>query len=115
MIRSSCRGNPGSISSHILILMAYFFAIHSLSTHAACFFPNGLDRNSQFGSEVYQPCDRSAEHSMCCRAQNHTCRSDGLCFSLLTSLVWRESCTDSTWNSSACVKLCTSETGTPRQ
>lgn len=113
MIRSSFRGNSGPTLSHALIQIVYFFGGLCLSTYAACYFPNGSDRNAEYGSEVYQPCNRSAEHSMCCRAKDHTCRSDGLCFDSWSRLVWRESCTDATWNSSACVKLCTSGTGIP--
>lgn len=114
MIMSRSYGKLDSNSSHVFILILYFFAIFCFSAYAACFFPNGSDRNAEYGSELYQPCNRSAEHSMCCRAKDHTCRSDGLCFDAWSSLVWRESCTDPTWNSSACVKLCTSGIGTPR-
>lgn len=109
MISLSSPGDPGSTPSHFLIQIVYFFGVLCLSTYAACYFPNGSDRNAEYDSEVYQPCNRSAEHSMCCRANDHKCRSDGLCYDAWTRLVWRESCTDPTWNSSACVKLCTSK------
>lgn len=115
MISSSSHGNPGSTSSHIFIQLVYFFGVLCSLTYAACYFPNGSDRNAEYGSEVYQPCNRSAEHSMCCRGTDHKCRSDGLCYDAWARLIWRESCTDPTWNSSACVKLCTSEAGNARQ
>ncbi len=88
--------------SHILALVS-----------AACFLPNSTDRNSigdghggdylptGFGSSV-------DNFQMCCatngRAVPDIPRKDGLCQNL--AAIWRESCTDPTWESPSCIKLC---------
>lgn len=79
----------------------------------SCFLPNGTDRNSLYntsdGSDAYLRCKTTpdGEASMCCRLGNErpdTCRPDGLCQN--GNLLWRESCTDSTWKQKGCIKLC---------
>lgn len=62
---------------------------------------------------AYQPCNGSAPVSMCCHlgvANNggDVCGSGstyGLC-GVTGSQLWRESCTDKTWQSPVCLKLC---------
>ena len=55
--------------------------------------------------EKYRPCDSGSEFSMCC-ATFDQCRPDGLCFSGWDGNIWRDGCTDPTWKSPNCVKLC---------
>ncbi|KAH7134932.1 hypothetical protein B0J11DRAFT_564384 [Dendryphion nanum] len=69
------------------------------SVQAACFYPNGTQNN-----DFYQPCGNKGQHSMCCRINDtfpDTCLTDsarlGLCAN--GDLLWRESCTDPTWQS----------------
>lgn len=84
-----------------------------VTAHASCFVPNGTDRNQLYnatdGSDAYIPCHttKDGEASMCCRLGDSSpdiCRPDGLCQN--GDLIWRESCTDSTWKMKGCVKLC---------
>lgn len=100
--------------NHHFLLLNIFFSIICSSAHATCYNPNGIDKNADLGKEIYQPCDAGDEHSMCCalnRPDADKCRNDGLCFSTWDSNLWRESCTDPTWKSSSCIKLCVSGTG----
>lgn len=80
---------------------------------ASCYFPNGTDRNIGLSSELYQACDGGGKHSMCCQRNHDRCRSDGLCVNSQNNEIWRESCTDPTWRSPACVRLCVMGIGTP--
>lgn len=82
-----------------------------LTPHASadCFYPNGTSRNGNItgAAAPYKPCFSGV--SMCCSTVFDTCERDGLC-SDGTNL-WRESCTDPTWQSPNCVKLCVSGLG----
>lgn len=118
MIRSHSGPGPGPGSGpafcRSFLLLIIVFRIFWSSAFAACYYPNGRDKNLRFSREVYQPCDSGDEHSMCCalnRAYPDRCRSDGLCFSVVDLNVWRDSCTDPTWKSSSCVQLCNSGIG----
>lgn len=93
---------------HMIWIVLYgSISVHFLSVAADCYFPSGLL------NELYQPCDRSNEHSMCCGTRElDRCRKDGLCFDAPNNDIWRGSCTDPTWNSPACIKLCVEGTGT---
>ena len=78
---------------------------------AECYLPNGVDRNETKNNpnHDYQPCNTNstAEVSMCCNVGvGDVCREDGLCYNPTAKLVWRESCTDPTWGSPNCLKLC---------
>ncbi|KAF2713064.1 hypothetical protein K504DRAFT_449824 [Pleomassaria siparia CBS 279.74] len=99
--------------ARLIILILSFFA--GLA-HADCFRPNGTTRNSLPGPPEYVPCSTSAT-SMCCRngidangvpLGENTCRDDGLCQD--GTKIWRESCSDKSWKSDACIKLCVSDT-----
>lgn len=107
MTKPRSRLNSSSALCRSFLLLVNFCVIFGPMTYATCYFPNGDIRVDQF----YQPCHPDQEHSMCCRIDDNRCRSDGLCDELGTSLVWRESCTDPTWNSSSCIKLCHSGLG----
>lgn len=83
------------------------------SSSAACYYPNGTDVTTyRSENNAYAPCNASAQESMCCRinlspdsSKDH-CRSDGLCDSPNHVYLWRESCTDPTWKSPHCQRLC---------
>jgi hypothetical protein len=93
----------GSLFPTFLVLIRPSFA--------ACFLPDGSDRNAAAGTQAgdYLPCDATAEVSMCCAIGREgnvdICLPGGLCRSKESGIFWRESCTDQAWNSSACVKL----------
>ncbi|KAK6363338.1 hypothetical protein TWF730_000774 [Orbilia blumenaviensis] len=77
-----------------------------------CYYPDGSLRNST----DYQPCNNvRGQHSMCCAIANRgsgadICLSNGLCSGATADGVgralWRESCTDPTWEDPACLKIC---------
>lgn len=86
----------------------FCFEIFWSFVHATCYFPNGEEMIMP-GVEFFE-CekkDKSQEHTMCC-GKGDTCRSDGLCNSVWYRGVFRNGCTDPTWKSPSCVKLCTS-------
>lgn len=118
MIRLSSGSGSGSgsvvVSFYFILLLIPYFKIFRLSSHASCYFPNGTDINAPFPEEVYLPCDSGDEFSMCCALNRNypdKCRSDGMCFSTYDQNIWRDACTDRSWNSSTCVKLCDSGIG----
>jgi hypothetical protein len=84
------------------------------SVDAACYYPNGRDMNDAHPDEKYVPCDNggrsNSEFTMCC-ANFDTCRPDGMCLSGWDSEIWRDGCTDPTWRSPNCIKLCHEGTG----
>lgn len=112
--RSRAGPGPGPTSGAPFLLSIIVFALFSSSAHGTCYVPNGSDRNAGLSQEVYQPCDAGDQHSMCCalnRSQADRCRNDGLCLSAYGGIIWRESCTDPTWKSPSCIKLCDSGIG----
>ena len=99
--------SPGYI--HSLLLTILYFQDAS----ANCYLPNGTDRNviANATEDNYQPCSNDG-FSMCCRLWPlgdqtvDVCRSNGLCYNPGVGIIWRESCTDQTWKSPNCLKLC---------
>ncbi|TDZ71724.1 hypothetical protein CTRI78_v001851 [Colletotrichum trifolii] len=76
-----------------------------------CFVPNGTNRHdlTNIGNNKYEPCESNG-HSMCCNtATGDKCQSNGLCWNEGGRVSWRESCTDPTWQSPKCLKLCVSD------
>jgi hypothetical protein len=89
---------------------------------AACYTPEGLDRNAMFNASegyLYAPCNNVAAVSMCCAigpgriadGNADTCIPGGLCYNPGSDIYWRESCTDPTWEDPACIKLFVNGTG----
>ncbi len=78
---------------------------------ATCFYPNGTPVEVVGGKEVNQPCNKTAGvHSMCCLLDDpkpNTCNSDGLCIPFDNGFIYRDTCTDPTWEDPACLKICT--------
>lgn len=67
--------------------------------------------------DTYQPCGNgisSDNFNMCCAIQGRSsnghdiCEKNGLCgnAAIGNTSFWRESCTDRTWQSESCLKLC---------
>lgn len=88
-----------------LFVLVFCFGILCSLGHAACYYPNGIAMGEVDRIFNYTLCDSNTEFSMCCAAGN-TCRPDGLCFTDSTELIYRKGCTDPTWASPSCVKLC---------
>ena len=85
-------------------LIALLFVADTVT--AACYYPNGTDRNAGITSDTYSPINPEDDVSMCCSNNGDQPRPDGLCMNLLGTIIWRESCTDKTWTSPKCIKLC---------
>ncbi|KAJ0285246.1 hypothetical protein COL940_003663 [Colletotrichum noveboracense] len=83
--------------------LVYLAAIAS----AQCYLPNGTNRasTSDVGKNTYKPCDGNG-HSMCCNTYTGDVCRDGFCWNESGRVLWRESCTDPTWQSPKCLKLC---------
>ena len=101
--------DPDTMLLHIILSLA----LHLSTAAAACYYSNGTDVTKfNPANKSYQPCNVTAPASMCCRInldpgtpQDH-CRPDGLCDSPDNEYLWRESCSDPTWKSPHCQKLC---------
>jgi len=94
------------------------YLISTVTALGACYNYNGTDRNNGAwdvgpGNIDYLPCSNVASFSMCCRLNYgaDSCMANGLCAQGGSSNIWRESCSDSSWKSSSCLKLCVSENG----
>lgn len=102
-----------------LIILICIFSLLLSTAIAACYYPNGTDVAAFIPqNEAFQPCNVTTQASMCCRiniadesGRDH-CRSDGLCASPRRQFLWRESCSDPTWKSPQCQKLCLNYDGT---
>lgn len=80
----------------------------TVAGQGACFVPNGTNRDAltDVRNNKYVPCEGGG-HSMCCNtASGDKCQPNGLCWNEGARLTWRESCTDPTWQSPKCLKLC---------
>ncbi|KAL9043723.1 MAG: hypothetical protein Q9214_003101, partial [Letrouitia sp. 1 TL-2023] len=99
------------LSAPSLQLFSVLVVLAASSALAAstCYAPNGTAIVDEF---PYTPCNTNDEFSMCCRiSSTDTCRPDGLCDSAWDGKVWRDYCTDPTWEDPSCVKLCVDGVG----
>ena len=90
---------------HTLILLLLTAAIGWAQT---CYRPGGSAADYR-----YVPCN-AGKQSMCCRTNDDNipdiCRPDRLCQATYQyDIIWRESCTDQSWQSPGCLKLCPGE------
>jgi hypothetical protein len=79
-----------------------------------CWAPDG---KTLADNETVVPCNKlgiqqDGVYSSCCRLdgdadQRDFCTTTGLCLSTADGVLRREYCTDKTWNSPACVNVCT--------
>lgn len=96
-------------ASQFLVLTLIFTA-----SEAACYRPDG-----SLEEGTWLPCNKDAsQDSMCCALgigvapENRTedtldqCLPEGLCFNPSAGTYWRGSCTDKTWKSPNCNRLC---------
>ena len=96
--------------SSILIFLVVFrttWVVTAASSNEICYDTDG----DQTATNFVIPCVPEAEVSLCCRL-NDTCLSNGLCRANLTQVptdltpFYTGRCTDSSWNSSVCPKIC---------
>lgn len=82
------------------------------TVHGGCYYPNGTDRNIGLPGQYFQPIDPFASNSMCCQFGDNipdttNAEFPGLCISTAADgLLLREACTDPSWQSPYCIKLC---------
>ncbi|KAF3308191.1 hypothetical protein TWF173_001659 [Orbilia oligospora] len=101
----------------VLLSFLFSFSFYTVARTKAsdtprCYYPDGRLRNST----DYQPCNNVVgQHSMCCALANRgsggdLCLPNGLCSAFTAdgsqTALWRESCTDPTWEDPACLKIC---------
>lgn len=84
----------GSLGQAVVVL-----SIFTTGSAEQCFYPDGTLSNET-------PCSSSPTGSSCCAASAF-CLDNGLCFE--SGLVQRGGCTDETWGSAACAKICKNE------
>ncbi|KAK0371264.1 hypothetical protein CLIM01_11372 [Colletotrichum limetticola] len=84
--------------------------IRTVAGQGACFVPNGTNRHDLTNANIqkYASCESSG-HGMCCNIAGDKCQADGLCWNEEHKQLWRESCTDPTWESPKCLKLCVTD------
>lgn len=89
-----------------IFMLIFLFDTFSSFAHAKCYLPSGKEME-----KVYRPCSSGKEFDTCCNGNMDECRPDGLCVSKSDQSIWRIGCTDPTWESSSCIKLCTAGLG----
>lgn len=94
-------------------IFSLFCSVCCLDQNSPCYYPNGTDSKfsilDQFpDGDIFKPCFPGNEgHSMCCRRTDQ-CTHDGTCESPFDGLHWRGTCSDPSWKSRDCLKLCIS-------
>ncbi|KAL8949979.1 MAG: hypothetical protein Q9222_003957 [Ikaeria aurantiellina] len=92
-------------SSALVLLAATLITLTLAATDSTCYFPNGTAAIDP--DYPYLPCNPNTKNSMCCRTTTtDSCTSDGLCLSGYDGNLWRDFCTDPTWQAPNCAKLC---------
>ena len=102
---------------HLALLLLY--SLLPVLISASCYEPD----QDIIESDQYQPCGNgvsSDDASMCCAVRRDggsadECEKNGLCSNPLIDVndFWRESCTDQSWQSESCLKLCIDGKGVP--
>ncbi|KAL8691877.1 MAG: hypothetical protein Q9224_004078 [Gallowayella concinna] len=90
----------------------------SRTVYTKCYLPNGIERWKTDRADVYRPSGVGSsvdDYQMCCATVGDgdidVPRKDGLCYNpRYGGELWRESCTDPTWESPSCIKLCVNGT-----
>ncbi|KAL1970273.1 hypothetical protein VTN77DRAFT_5433 [Rasamsonia byssochlamydoides] len=87
---------PGRVTNILYLCSLLVSSVQS----QACYYPNG---NVSTSTDI--PCSLEA-YSPCC-PQGWQCLSNGLCYLENEQYLGRYTCTDPTWQSSACPQICT--------
>ncbi|KAH6664824.1 hypothetical protein B0J14DRAFT_237526 [Halenospora varia] len=77
----------------------------STSAYLQCFYPDG----SEASDSIYVPCTAETYSSCCIPSEGDVCQPSGLCYWPSGSYLFRGACTDQTWTSSNCPKVCMEE------
>ncbi|KAL0942893.1 uncharacterized protein CTRU02_200779 [Colletotrichum truncatum] len=96
---------------HVFLPVVLVTFTSIVAGQGSCFVPNGTNRHAltNAGGNKYEPCEANG-HSMCCNpGVGDKCQPNGLCWNPIGKVTWRESCTDPTWQSPKCIKLCASD------
>ena len=90
------------IPSFAIFLYVSLFFTHSLFVEATCYYSDGLDAPGDV------PChkDSTVDPDFCC-GQGAICLTNKICLNNIETLV-RGTCTDRSWNSTACPSFCLS-------
>jgi len=95
---------PHGMLNYYTFLLGLEFLSATTTVSATCFLPNGTDRSLGYRpADQYIPINTGDNVTMCCAATDGP-RSDGLCVS--GTNIYRESCTDQSWQDPRCIKLC---------
>jgi hypothetical protein len=92
---------------HILWVTGIIVLLFGLAAmETTCYLPDGsvVDGDA--------PCLNNTLPSVCC-GQGSTCLASGLCFDPNDEVFYRSSCTDQTWTSAACTRICASSNPGP--
>ena len=91
MLLLPCHFGPQYIALCATLLLLARISFAELNR---CFLPNGIDINTQFSSPYYYvPClNFVCVQRMCCSAFDHTCTTDGLCYSTIQNGYFRDAC-----------------------
>lgn len=89
--------------THFFAQALLFSTLSSCLNAQRCYLPNGdWDGGSE---DSAQPCNTEAEFSHCCGTEA-ICLSNGYCYDPSSVSIYRSSCTDKTWQSTACPTYC---------
>ena len=102
---SSAIAHPLCPRQLILKMRLFVFIISLACTLATTRAVDCFSADGQLAKGA-KPCNPTAAHSHCCRDAD-VCLTNGLCFSSGLGAVVRRSCTDRSWNSTACPRVCT--------
>lgn len=97
-------------------LIAIFLALPFVDAQS-CYLPDGIDRSTINPNSTYEICTPTvagSQHSMCCdstAAGGGKCQPSGLCYYSSYNTLFREGCTDPTWQDPSCLKLYVNGTG----
>ncbi|KAI6782751.1 uncharacterized protein J7T54_000894 [Emericellopsis cladophorae] len=102
-----------ALTTHVLALGLGLVSV-SQAHEKTCWAPDG---KTKADNETYVPCNKlgieeDGVHSSCCNLDGKTderdlCAQTGLCNN--DGILWRGYCTDQSWESAACVNVCTDE------
>ena len=108
----------------LLLLLLQYLLLIKAQQNVSCFYPNGVPAaDKASNTDFFAACPSSAGNDgfyMCCKSSypfNDVCDENGLCARqndpslALEQGLLRLACTDPTWTSPSCLKLCVTGVG----